>query len=291
MRLACIDIGTNTTRLLVAEADGQSVREVLALREFSGLGTVGPAGTIDAERIEAVAVAVADQARSARAAGARRIRAVATAGVRDATNAAALLDAVARASGLQATVLSGVEEARLAFAGATRSARLLAPTEVVGVADVGGGSTELVVGTPAGGVHWSVSLPVGSAVLGASCPLSDPPSHAELDVARERVEEAFAGVRPPPSARCLAVGGSATSLWRLVGQPLDAGALGRALDRLTASPSSEVARQMDLDPRRARLLPAGILVLERALRALGGPLHIGSGGVREGVILEELTGM
>ena len=216
-----------------------------------------------------VAVAVADHARSARAAGARRIRAVATAGVRDATNAAALLDAVAAASGLRATVLSGVEEARLAFVGATHSARLLAPDEVVGVADVGGGSTELVVGTPAGGVSWSVSLPVGSAVVGACCALSDPPSRVELDSAREHVEEAFAGVRPPPSTRCLAVGGSATSLWRLVGQPLDAGALGRALERLTASPSSDVARKMDLDPRRARLLPAGILVLERRARPRG----------------------
>ena len=233
-----------------------------------------------------MAGAVADQARSARAAGARRIRAVATAGVRDATNAAALLDAVAAASGLQATVLSGVEEARLAFVGATRNARLLASRR-------GGRRGSTWAAAPPSWwwerrpaeCSWSVSLRIGSAVLGACCPLSDPPSRAELDSARDCVQEAFAGVRPPPSTRCLAVGGSATSLWRLVGQPLDAGALGRALDRLSSLPSWDVARKMDLDPRRARLLPAGILVLECAARALGGPLQIGSGGVREGVIL------
>ena len=84
----------------------------------------------------------------------------------------------------------------------------------------------------------------------------------------------------------VAVGGSATSLRRLVGAVLDPDTLERGLRVLASAPAEEVARKFELDPERVRLLPAGMLVLEAASQALGRPLQIGRGGLREGIIFE-----
>jgi exopolyphosphatase/guanosine-5'-triphosphate,3'-diphosphate pyrophosphatase len=89
----------------------------------------------------------------------------------------------------------------------------------------------------------------------------------------------------PRPAAAVAVGGSATSLGRLAGPVLDAAALGRALALLTAERSSENARRFAIDPQRARLLPAGLLILEGVAEAFGA-LRVGQGGIREGVLLE-----
>jgi exopolyphosphatase / guanosine-5'-triphosphate,3'-diphosphate pyrophosphatase len=287
VRVACIDIGTNTTRLLVAEPDGDGLREVAVMRSFTGLGHVRRNGAIDAHSIADVAEAVAVQVRGARDAGAAVVRVVATGAVREAVNGGELLAAVLGAAGTAPDVLSGEEEARLAFVGATAGTGLL-PDQRVGVVDVGGGSTELVIGTPAGGVDWSVSLPIGSAVLAEHCVLSDPPTPAQLEAARAHIAMRFASLAPPPCATALAVGGSATSLGRLAGALLDAAVLERVLARLCSGPCEQLAVRLGLDARRVRLLPAGIIVLERAAQTIGCPLRIGGGGLREGVVLEAL---
>jgi exopolyphosphatase/guanosine-5'-triphosphate,3'-diphosphate pyrophosphatase len=287
---ACIDIGSNTTRLLVAEPDGTRLRRLGEERAFTRIGRDLLAdGRIGAAKVEEVARVVAAQAQRARAAGAHPIRAVATAAIRDAANDEELLAAVRTASGLTVDVLAPEEEARLAFLGAT--AMLGGEvTQPVGVVDVGGGSSELVVGVPGRGPDWIASLRIGSGTLADVYLQSDPPAAEELEALGDHVRAVFESVHAPRPALAVAVGGSATSLSRLLGGQLSPERLERALAQLAADPVAVVARRFDLDSERVRLLPAGILILSEASARLGRPLQIGNGGLREGVVLELLGG-
>src|SRR5687767_13010282 len=185
VRYACIDIGSNTTRLLVGEPRSGGVREVLSLRAFTHLGhSLGSGRGIPAGKLVEVASVTAVQARAARDRGARTLRAVGTAAIRHAPNRRELVDAVRGGSGLDLAVLSADEEARLAFRGATCSLAAQTPGTVA-VVDVGGGSSELAMGTVAGGVRWSASFRIGSGVLAAAHQRSDPPARAEVDAMRE----------------------------------------------------------------------------------------------------------
>ena len=285
MLCACIDIGSNTTRLLVADAADGAVREVLQQRAYTRLRGKGE---VPADRIADIAEAVATQVRLARECGAARLRAVGTAALRDAANREELVQAIERAAGVPVEILTGDEEARLAFAGATRTLGHL-PLGDVGVVDVGGGSTELVVGTLADGVSWSASFGVGSGFLAEAYLRTDPPAAAELHKIREHVAGVFEGLEAPRPSVAYAVGGSAGSLRRLVGAVLDPDSLERGLRVLSSTPAADVARRFELDPERVKLLPAGMLLLEEASRIFGAPLSIGRGGLREGVILSELA--
>jgi len=288
-RCACIDVGSNTTRLLVAMDDGPRLREVFSERAFTRLGSAcAPDGEIAAGKVAEVAAVVGRQANIARQLGAGDIRVVATSAVREAPNGAELAAAIRHACGIELEVLCGEDEARLAFAGAVG---MLAepPPGKLAVVDVGGGSTELVVGTSAGGVTWSVSLPVGSSVVTRTDLPTDPPSAAELARLRRKLARVFAAIEIPPPVRAYAVGGSATSLQRLVGGVLEREALARGLQALVTRPAEEIALRLGLHPERARLLPAGLLLLDAASRALGAPLQLAGGGLREGVVLEQLA--
>ena len=281
MVCACIDIGTNTTRVLVADARNGRLTEVLQRRAFTALGT---SPKLAKAQIAEVARVVEEQRAIAERAGARHVSAVATAALRRAENRDELCDAVRQTSGLDIAVLGGLDEARLAFLGAT-STLPEPPAGRGAVVDVGGGSTEIAIGTLDHGVGWSVSVPVGSAALAAVC-AGDPPAPHELVAVRERAAAAFADLNPPSHEWAVAVGGSAASLPRLVGPVLTDEALERAMSRLCGAPAADVARDLGLAAERVRLLPAGILVLEAAARRLGKPLRIGRGGLREGVLLE-----
>jgi exopolyphosphatase/guanosine-5'-triphosphate,3'-diphosphate pyrophosphatase len=105
-----------------------------------------------------------------------------------------------------------------------------------------------------------------------------------------RVAEALSGVEPPKATEALAVGGSATSLRRLVGPVLDADAFRNSLKLLSTERAVDVARRFALDLERVRLLPAGILILEAVSALFEAPLQIARGGVREGVLLEGTGG-
>lgn len=293
MRCACIDIGSNTTRLLVADvrradAAGPLLAPVLERRAFTQLGRVcRPDEPLPAAARAALARTVAEQAREARALGAEPLRVVATAALRRAADGLAACHALAAAAGAPVELLSEQEEARLAFAGATGELRdaIAVPLAVV---DVGGGSTQIVVGTRAGGASWSRSLPLGTGDLAAAHLHADPPNPAELAALHAAVEAALADLAPPATARALAVGGSATSLRRLAGDRLDVRGLEQALATLLAGPSVVVAERVGIAPERARMLPAGVVVLG-ALAARLGPLEVARGGLREGV-LRELAG-
>jgi exopolyphosphatase / guanosine-5'-triphosphate,3'-diphosphate pyrophosphatase len=287
MRCACIDIGSNTTRLLVAEPADGALHEVLSQRAFTRL-TSGQ--EIPPDKIELVARTVAQQVAMARECEARRIRAVATAAIRDAPNRAALCAAVKAAAGVEVAVLCPEDEARLAFAGATRTLRD-APPGTIAVVDVGGGSSEIVVGTMAGGVTWSASLRVGSGYLADHYLRSDPPAADQLDNVRRHVGGVFEGLAPPHADVAYAVGGSATSLRRLVGADLRHDTLARGMRLLASRSMADIAQRYELHPERVRVLAAGMTLLDEASRVLGLPLRIASGGLREGVLLEELAGL
>jgi exopolyphosphatase / guanosine-5'-triphosphate,3'-diphosphate pyrophosphatase len=289
VRSACIDIGSNTTRLLVAEPDGTGLREVLARRMFVPLVSVD-GGAIDPETVTVLASVVAAHAAVARECGAERIHAVATAAIRHAANRDALCGAIYREAGLRVRVLDDADEARLAFAGAVGTLPA-PPGGTVGVVDVGGGSSELVAGTAAGGVSWFVSVRVGSGVLTERHVAGDPPTAAELAALRAAADAAFAGVRAPRAASVYAVGGSATSLRQLCGDELTPRTLEAALSVVAAHPVRDAASGLSLARERVRLLPAGLVLLRAAAEAFGGvPLDIARGGLREGVLLEDFAG-
>jgi exopolyphosphatase/guanosine-5'-triphosphate,3'-diphosphate pyrophosphatase len=282
---ACIDIGSNTTRLLVARAAEGQLQEVMQQRAFTKLGS--GKGEVSPRKITEVAEAVATQVRLARECGAASIRAVGTHAIRQAANRDELLAAIAAKSGIDVDVLTGDEEARYAFLGATHTLEHL-PLGEVGVVDVGGGSTELVCGTLAEGVTWAESFRVGSGFLADAYLRSDPPTASELDRVKHHVSGVFEGLDCPQPRVAYAVGGSATSLRRLVGAVLDHETLLRGIRVLSERPAAEVARGFELHVERVRLLPAGILLIDAAAEALGATLQIAKGGLREGVLLEQL---
>ncbi len=290
MRRACIDIGSNTTRLLVADCDGERLLEVHQERAFTHVRrAMTTDAEIAAEKVAEVAIVVAAQLNAARELGANDIRAVATAAVRRAANRDELLSAIRRSCGLEVEILSAAEEARLAFGGAARTLGY-DPAGPLGVVDVGGGSCELVVGTVPDQVSWYVSFELGSGQLADECLRSDPPSAEELSRARARVREVLDGVSPPPAARVVAVGGSATSVRRIAGPRLDDDAFTRVLSLLAGERAAEVARRFALDPDRVRLLPAGLVILQAAADLFGSPLEVANGGLREGLLLEAPSG-
>jgi exopolyphosphatase / guanosine-5'-triphosphate,3'-diphosphate pyrophosphatase len=290
VRLACIDIGSNTTRLLVADVAGgrrgdgsPQLATVVERRAFTRLGRAcRPGASLPPGARTALAAVVAEQAAEARSLGAERLRVVATAALRRAADGVATCHALGGVAQAPVELLSEREEARLAFAGATCG--LEDASAPIAVLDVGGGSAQLVAGTCAEGPSWSISLPLGSGDLTAAHLLGDPPAPDELAALRAVVERALERVTPPAVARALAVGGSATSLRRLAGPRLDAEALARALTALVGAPAGAVARQTGLDAERVRLLPAGIAVLAAFARRVG-PLEVACGGLREGVLL------
>jgi exopolyphosphatase / guanosine-5'-triphosphate,3'-diphosphate pyrophosphatase len=295
VRCACIDIGTNTTRLLVADAGGGALEPVAEQRAFTQLSRAcGPGETLGPRALRALAEVVAAQARAARAHGAVALRVVATAALRRAENGRAVCAALSEAAGVEVELLGAEEEARLAFAGAVGAAAAGAAAAGPGapgaagagtilVTDVGGGSTQLVAGTLADGPAWSASLPLGSGDLAAAYLRSDPPAPAELDALRAAVAAVLGGLDVAPAERRLAVGGSATSLRRLAGPALDADGLAAAMAALCEQSAAAAAERFAIAPERARLLPAGIAVLV-ALTARLGPFEVACGGLREGVV-------
>jgi exopolyphosphatase / guanosine-5'-triphosphate,3'-diphosphate pyrophosphatase len=287
---ACIDIGSNTTRLLVADAADGALRELVTQRAFTRIGrSLGHGGSIPEDKIAETAEVVRTQSVVAREVGAEQIVAVATAAIRDAPNRDELVNGVSEAGGMALNVLTGEEEARLSFVGATRT--LLQPADgTIAVIDVGGGSSEIAIGEPDGRMEWSQSFRIGSGFLADSYLHSDPPSADQLERVRRHVAATFEGLEPPPARSAVAVGGTATSLRRLVGAELTPETLERAIGVLSLTPIAEVARRFELDSERVRLLPAGILVLEAISDLLQLPLRIARGGLREGLLLELVEG-
>lgn len=290
MICAAIDIGSNTTRVLVAEPKGGQLRTVMEQRAYTRIGKdSSDDGKITAAKVAEVAEVVATQVRLAREVGADLLRIVATAAIREALNGEDVADQIAEAAEVKVDILSDEQEGRLSFIGATKT--LGHPFEgTVGVVDVGGGSSEIILGTIADGAREVRSFKIGSGQLAEDFISSDPPSASEVRRIRDHIDEVFDGVEVDQPDHAVAVGGSATSLRKLVGAVLEYETLERGVRVLSGDTIDEVAKKFELDPRRVKVLPTGILILEKLSELLGQPLQIGNGGLREGVILELLNG-
>ncbi len=289
MLCAAVDIGSNTTRVLVAEPQEGQLRKVMEQRAYTRIDKASKRkGKITAEKIAELADVVTTQVRLAEELGAEAIRIVATAAIREAKNGEQVAKEIAEMAGGPVQILSEQEEGRLAFVGATKT--LGHPVEGdVGVVDVGGGSSEIIVGTVAEGVRVVRSFKIGSGAVAEEFLTKDPPSASEVRSLRDYIDDFFDGVEVEQPDQAVAVGGSATSLRTLVGAVLEYETLERAVRVLTGDPIAEVAKRFELDARRVRILPAGVLILEKLSELLGQPLQIGKGGLREGVILDLLT--
>lgn len=286
---AVIDIGSNTTRLLVARRSGAGLRRLLSHRAFTRLARgIGPDGAIRERRLADLVAAVTLQQHLTEVLEAGLPAAIATAAVRDAVNGDEALARIRAATGIEPVVLDPQEEARLAFLGAT-NALPLAPSERLAVIDVGGGSTEVAVGSIGDGVEWSTSLALGSARLTDRLLSTDPPAGRQVERLKAAVDEELADVALPGVRRAIAIGGSASSLRRLVGNVLDHETLERATRLICDHPAAVVAEEFGVEVERVQVLLAGVVVLEALSDRLGLALRIGKGGVREGKLLE-LTG-
>jgi exopolyphosphatase / guanosine-5'-triphosphate,3'-diphosphate pyrophosphatase len=290
MLCAAIDIGSNTTRLLVAEPDEGQLRTVMEQRAYTRIDSGSRRkGKIVAEKVAEIAEAVATQRRLADELGAEATKTVATAAIREAKNRDKVVEEIERAAGVEVEVLSEEEEGRYAFIGATKTLGHPVDGEIA-VVDVGGGSSEIILGTVPEGVRKVHSFPIGSGALADAYLSDDPPSAAELREVREHISDFFEDVEIEQPAQAVAVGGSATSLRKLVGAVLEYETLERGVRVLASDEIAEVAKRFELDPRRVRILPTGVLLLERLSQLLGQPLQIGKGGLREGIILDLLNG-
>jgi exopolyphosphatase/guanosine-5'-triphosphate,3'-diphosphate pyrophosphatase len=286
MRVGVIDVGSNTVRLLIAAVgDGGTVRAVREERVHLGLGEeLLHHGRIRRAKLDELAEVAGGYARIARKLGVRELETVVTAPGRQGDAPHRLLDTLGRATAADVRIASAEEEGRLAFAGAV--SRASTDTAVVAVCDVGGGSTEVVVGTELLGPGWVRSLDIGSLRLTASLLRGDPPTSAEIAAARDRVRETFAGLDAPTPELALATGGSARAVARVVGREYGPDELERVVELLAARPAEESAETLGVRSNRARTLLAGALILAEVSRHVGIPFRPARGGIREGAALE-----
>ena len=285
MRVAVVDIGTNSTRLLIADvapggAIEERLRESTVTRLGEGVDASGRLGDAPRQRVFAT---LERYAAEIRAHDCEASTAVMTSAVRDAANGAEFSAAVRERFQLEGRTLSGDEEAAFTYAGATAARPAGDPTELV-VIDIGGGSTELVCGA-GGRLGFHVSTQIGVVRHTERHLPSDPPAAAELAGLAADVD---AGVRAavPGDVRArtqaaVAVAGTATSCaaidlalehydtTRVEGHVLARARLDDLLERLAALPLSERRGVRGLDPDRAPTIVAGVVILSRVLDAFG----------------------
>jgi exopolyphosphatase / guanosine-5'-triphosphate,3'-diphosphate pyrophosphatase len=284
VKVGVVDVGSHTVRLLVAEHKRGALEPVWEERAALGLGAeVERLGLISREKLEETSDHVRGYARLARKAGAEVLEVIVTAPGRQSSNGRELVLELARATGVPVRVLSADEEGRLAFAGAIAVSDL--PGESIAVCDVGGGSTEVVVGTRFDGPAWLRSFDVGAVRLSGRYLFDDPPGKADLDAARAEVAAALERLTPPLPQCALATGGTARALRKLVGSNLGPDELEAALAISLARPAVKVAKAFGIDRERARTLPAGVLILSAVQERLSVPLQVVRAGLREGAVL------
>lgn len=281
MRVAVVDVGANTLRLLVAEPRGTSLERIREERRQTLLGEdVERLGRLTEEKIERSAEAVRKEVRRARKLGATQIAIVVTSPWRNAGNGDELVRALEEATHLRVRALGAEEEAELAYFGALSCTPIA--SEPVAVCDVGGGSTQLAIGSRAGAV-WLRSVELGSLRLTDRVLHSDPPTPLELDGAWREATASLEALRPPVAATGLATGGTARALRRLGLEQLDPMTLDAAISELSRLSTVARAKRARVDLERARTLPAGTIILGALQKILGRPLAVANGGVREGV--------
>ncbi len=299
--VAAVDCGTNTVKLLVTGPDGELVREMRMVR----LGQdVDRTGRLSHEALARTFAALDEYAALLREHAVRpeRVRFCATSATRDAANADVFRAGVRERLGVEPEVVTGAEEAALAYGGAVRHLRV-APAHPVLVVDVGGGSTELVLGD-VDGPTAADSMDIGSVRLHERHVHTDPPTADEVAAVRADVDRALDAcpVDPASAATVVGVAGTVTTIAAGV---LDLAAYDRAaidqavldvadvqalVDRLVAMPRARRLALPWLHPGRADVIDAGALILGRVLERSGATsLVVSESDILDGIAASLLT--
>jgi len=296
-RLAAIDCGTNSVRLLVAEVEDGRVTTLDRRLHITRLGQgVDATGRFHPDALARTLAAFDDFAGRIDALGAVRRRVVATSAARDAANSEEFFAGVLARVGVPAEVISGDEEARLSFAGAVSGIGGLA--QPVLLMDIGGGSTELVLGHN-GTLQHARSLDIGSVRVRERFLASDPPSRPEVAAATSYIDILLdgSGVAFEEAAAWVGVGGTATSLAALAlglpvydsarvhGSTIPRSALDALTTRLLTMRVADVLALPTMVPGRADVICAGGLICRQVGARLDLPLQVSEADILDGIVL------
>jgi exopolyphosphatase/guanosine-5'-triphosphate,3'-diphosphate pyrophosphatase len=298
---ASVDIGTNSTLLLIAEVQETSLVRVLDRAVITRLGSgVDSSHRLAPEAIARTLDALHDYAAEIRARGVTAVRAVATSAVRDALNRDEFLTPAREILGVEIETLSGQTEAQATFRGALLGLPLAAGTPVI-VFDIGGGSTEVIVGRAGDPLpHRTCSVDVGAVRLTERHAPRDPPSTQDLYALRTSIDRALVALgHAPPNHVLVGVAGTVTTLAaiheavepyvheRVHGMRLARPVVDLLLDRLASLPLASRRQIVGLDPRRADVVVAGVVIVQALMDWAGATsCMVSDGGVRVGLLLD-----
>ena len=289
MRVAAIDCGTNSIRLLIADLEGKNLREVIRTMEIVRLGQgVDETGAFHPDAITRTLAALDGFAREIAKRGVEKIRFCATSATRDATNRHLFIDGVRERLGIEPEVISGDEEARLSFIGAIQD---LNPSDgPFLVVDIGGGSTEFVFGTTA--VESAKSVNIGCVRMSERHFKNDPVTHEQIELARRDTQAAITvagAVVPITHAKTLvAVAGTATTVAAAALELAEYDRYAIHLARISAAQVHDVSSMLAgmnreqrsslgyMHPGRVDVIAAGALVLSEIMKATGASHFVAS---------------
>ena len=300
-RVAAVDVGTNSVRLLVAEGTAASLQPVERLMTITRLGKgVDATGQLDDEALQRTLECIGTYAERWQDLGAQRVRITATSAVRDAADRDRFFAGVLQRAGVTAEVLTGEQEARTSFLGATAAVEGAAPYLVL---DIGGGSTELILGST--GPEAMTSRQLGCVRLTERCLPSDPPAPGEIDAAREVIDNELDAVDEVLDA------GTASTLVGVAGTVTTVAALYLQLDeyqaeaihgtrvpapdvdavthRLAGLPAAQRKALGPMAPGREDVIVGGCLILQRVMRRYGfDDVLVSESDILDGLALELL---
>jgi exopolyphosphatase / guanosine-5'-triphosphate,3'-diphosphate pyrophosphatase len=295
--LAAVDCGTNSVRLLVSRlVDGRLV-EVDRRLHLTRLGQgVDATGRFHPEALARTLDAMADFGAELDELGVSHRRVVATSAARDAANSAEFFDGARARLGVDAEIIPGEEEARLSYAGAVGA--LPDVVQPVLVMDIGGGSTELVLGSD-GQVRHAISLDVGSVRVRERFLHSDPPTAEEVAAATAHIDALLdaSGIDFATVATWVGVGGTVTSLSALAqelptydrarvhGSVVTHGELDELGQRLLVMPVAAVAQLPTMVPGRADVICCGALIARRVASHIAPELTVSEADILDGMVL------
>ncbi len=257
--LAVFDLGSNSVKMSVGRCGEDGSSREFAWRSATTRLSAGVdrTGMLDQDRMDATVAALKEMAMQAAALGAVRMIAVATEAARIASNGPAFIERIEQTTGIVVETIAGDREVELTFLGLSRT---IDRNGTMVVADIGGGSTELIVAVD-GEMISGISLPIGSGRITDEFPPGDPPNADVIKTMRAQVRRRIGHFElPARSARLVIVGGTGEFLGRLLPRdfPVPVGLVETALQSTCAMTSAELSRTIDVSIERARVLPAGI---------------------------------
>lgn len=285
---AAVDLGSNSVHLLVAAIEGHELSSIVDESVFLGLGaTIDEHGCLGRAGRQTLADAMRGYASAARRLGATSITLLGTEPIRRAADGGRIVAEVEAASGAPLHVLTHEEEAYLTLVGVTEGRPVERETLVV---DIGGGSSEFAAVTP-GGVARAAGLRVGSNRLTTTFASSDPPTVPDVLAMRDSAIATMRGSLDATPRQVVAVGGTASNLLKVApgGQAdrvLTRDRLEAALENLLRSRAAATSERYRVNPKRARILPAGAAIVDALMRRYAvDRVEISEASLREGAVL------